>query len=243
MTKHDDSLFSNAVKCALDVNYSKVTSLSSGSLRNDDGDDYENVTQKVNLRCLKLSRAYSISFNSSNVGKFFLELNSKGLHQSSGKEKKKFLFLFPSSTKREIRQFHVIVVQRRQRNVQKSVAQLQSWCFACLNLLLFCHSRYRRRCHYVNSLLKYSTNLIRSFFSARKNTGANHTPFSGISLTLRSDTVSERKLWLAIKQWMKLQWKMYNINIFIQDSKSESDWNVSVNLDFYVLFVFFVCSF
>ena len=132
MTKRDDSLFSSAVKCALDVNYSKVTSLSSGSLRNDDGDDYENVTQKVNLRCLKLSHAYSISFNSSNVGKSFLELNSKGLHQSSGKEKKIFLVLFPSSTKREIRQFHVIVVQRRQRNVQKSVAQLQSWCFACL---------------------------------------------------------------------------------------------------------------
>ena len=92
MTKHDDSLFSNAVKCALDVNYSKVTSLSSGSLRNDDGDYYENVTQKVNLRCLKLSRAYSISFNSSNVGKSFLELNSKGLHQSSGKEKNNCLF-------------------------------------------------------------------------------------------------------------------------------------------------------
>ena len=108
-----------------------------------------------------------------------------------------------------------------------------------LNLLLFCHSRYRRRCHYINFLLKYSTNLTHSFFWARKNTGANHTPFSGILLTLRSDTVSERKLWLAIKQWMKLQWKMYNINIFIQDSKSESDWNVSVNLDFYVLCLFF----
>ena len=51
----------------------------------------------------------------------FLELNSKGLHQSSGKEKESCCLLFPSSTKREIRQFHVVVVQRRQRNVQKSV--------------------------------------------------------------------------------------------------------------------------
>ena len=169
-------------------------------------------------------------------------MNSKGLHQSSGKEKESCL-LFPSSTKREIRQFHVIVVQRRQKNVQKSVAQLQSCCFACLNLSLFCHSRYRCRCHCVNSLLKYSTNLIHSFFSARKNTAANHTPFSGISFTLRSDTIRERKLWLAIEQWMKLQWKMYNINIFIQDSKSESDWNVSVSLDLFVLCLFFVCSF
>ena len=40
-----------------------------GSLSNDDGDGYENVTGKVNSRCLKLYRAYFISFNSSNVGK------------------------------------------------------------------------------------------------------------------------------------------------------------------------------
>ena len=48
----------------------------------------------------------------------FLQLNSNWLHQSSGKER--CCFLFPSSTKREIRQFHVAVVQRRQRNVQKT---------------------------------------------------------------------------------------------------------------------------
>ena len=34
------------------------------------------------------------------------------------------------STKREIRHFHVVVVQRRQRNVQKSVMHVQSYCFA-----------------------------------------------------------------------------------------------------------------
>ena len=38
--------------------------------------------------------------------------------------------------------FHVVVVQRRQRNVQKSVTHQQSYCFANINLLLFC----RRRC-------------------------------------------------------------------------------------------------
>ena len=42
-----------------------------------------------------------------------------------------------SSTKREIRHFHVLVVQRQQRNVQKSVMHVQSCCFANLNLLLF----------------------------------------------------------------------------------------------------------
>ena len=60
----------------------------------------------------------------------FLELNSKGLYQSSGKEKESCCLLFPSSTKREIGHFHVVVVQRRQRNVQKSVMYVQSCCFA-----------------------------------------------------------------------------------------------------------------
>ena len=68
---------------------------------------------------------------------FFLELNSKRLHRSSGKEKE-FLFLCSrSSTKRESRHFHVVVVQLRQRNVQKSVMHEQSCCFANLNLLFF----------------------------------------------------------------------------------------------------------
>ena len=61
---------------------------------------------KVNSRCLKLHRAYSISFNSSNVGKLFLELNSKGLYQSSRKEKASCCLVFPSSTKREIGHLH-----------------------------------------------------------------------------------------------------------------------------------------
>ena len=84
----------------------------------------------------------------------FLELNSKGLHQSSGKEKESCCLLFPSSTKREIRQFHVVVVQRRQRNVQKSVMHVQTCCFACLNLSLFCLSCCCRRPRCVNSLLR-----------------------------------------------------------------------------------------
>ena len=52
--------------------------------------------------------------------RIFVEFNSKGLYQSSerGKEGR---HVFSSSTKREIRQFHVVVVQRRQRKVQKGV--------------------------------------------------------------------------------------------------------------------------
>ena len=56
-----------------------------------------------------------------------LELNSKGLYRSSGKEKKTCCLTFTSSTNREIRHFHrhVVVVQRRKRNVQKRVLHVQ----------------------------------------------------------------------------------------------------------------------
>ena len=65
-----------------------------------------------------------------------LELNSKELYRSS--EKENCCLVFTSSTKRENRKFHVVVEQRRQRNVQKSVIHVQSCCFAHLNPWLFC---------------------------------------------------------------------------------------------------------
>ena len=65
----------------------------------------------------KRIRAYSISLNSSNVGKIFWELNSKGLYQSSGKENESCRLAFMSSTKGESGHFHVVVVQRRQKKV------------------------------------------------------------------------------------------------------------------------------
>ena len=60
------------------------------------------------------------------------------------------------STKREIGRFHVLVVQRRLRNVQKSVMHVQSCYFANLNLFGLCrsHCRLRRRC--LSSLLYFS---------------------------------------------------------------------------------------
>ena len=50
--------------------------------------------------------------------RIFLELNSKRVYQSSEKGKESRCLVFTSSTKREIRQSHVVVVQRRQRKVQ-----------------------------------------------------------------------------------------------------------------------------
>ena len=44
-------------------------------------------------------------------------------------------------------ELYVIVVQQRQRNVQKIVMHVQSCCFANLNLLFFCRFDCRRRRH------------------------------------------------------------------------------------------------
>ena len=58
-----------------------------------------------------------------------LKLNSWEPYPSSETERKFCRLLCTSSVKREIRHFHVEVVQRRQRHVQKSVMQAQSCCF------------------------------------------------------------------------------------------------------------------
>ena len=107
----------------------------------------------MNLRCLKLYRAYSISFNYSNAGKVFWSWILKDCIKVQKRKTESCCLLFPSSTKRELGPFHVIVVQRRQRNVQKGVMHVQSCCFADLNLLLFCLSRCRRRRRCINSLV------------------------------------------------------------------------------------------
>ena len=66
--------------------------------------------------------------------RIFLELNSKSLYQSSEKGKESRCLVFTSSTKREIRQSHVVVVQRRQRKVHKVKRDARAE-------LLFCQSK------------------------------------------------------------------------------------------------------
>ena len=71
------------------------------------------------------------------------------------KRNRNFCVVFAYSIKRarEIRKFHVAVVQRRLRNVQKGVMHVQGCRFANINLLLFNCSRCRRRRRCLNSLL------------------------------------------------------------------------------------------
>ena len=91
----------------------------------------------MNLHYFKLDGVYSVLLFVE-CGQMFLELNSKRLYWSSGKEKKSRHLVFMSSTTREIRHFHITVVQwSQQRNVQKGVLHVQIWCLVNLNLLLF----------------------------------------------------------------------------------------------------------
>ena len=66
-----------------------------------------------------------------------------GLYLSSGKENRRLVFT--CSIKRVTRTFHVVFVQRRQRNVRNNMMHVLSCCFANLVCLLFCRSRCRRR--------------------------------------------------------------------------------------------------
>ena len=69
----------------------------------------------------------------------FSGLNPKGPYLSLEKEKETFCVVFTCSATRarEIRKFHVAVVQRWPKNVQKSVMHVQSCCFTNINLSLF----------------------------------------------------------------------------------------------------------
>ena len=73
------------------------------------------------------------------------KLKSYEPYPSSEREGKLRRRLRSSSVKREKRHFHVVVVQRRQGNVQKRVMHAQTLLFWLFNLLLFWRSRCRRR--------------------------------------------------------------------------------------------------
>ena len=124
-----------------------------GSLSNTDGGGYENVPNILNSRCFKLYRAYLISFNSRNVDKFFSgACTSNRMYQSSGKEKESRFLVFTYSTKREIRHFHVVVLQWRRRNDEKRKSVINAsaelmFCFLNTSMLFSsCRCRRYRRC-------------------------------------------------------------------------------------------------
>ena len=83
---------------------------------------------------LALIQTFSRLFHLVQIVKCFWSWILKA-YRSLGTEKESRSLAFTFSTKRENRHFNVIVVQWRQRNVQKSAMHGQSCCFANLNLL------------------------------------------------------------------------------------------------------------
>ena len=82
------------------------------------------------------------------------------LYQTLGKEKESRCLVFTSSTKLEIRHFHFVLVQRRRRNELKSVMHVQSCCFANLNQLFFCRSRWHRRRRFLSSVIMLFARMV-----------------------------------------------------------------------------------
>ena len=107
----------------------------------------------MNSRSFNLHRDSSNSITLSNVGELFWSWIPEKPYPSSEWERKFHSSLFTSSITREIRHFLVVVLQWRQRNVQKSVMHVHSCCFANPNLLFFLTSRCRRRHRILRSLL------------------------------------------------------------------------------------------
>ena len=68
---------------------------------------------------------------------FFSGVEFEKTVSKSRKRKRSRGLVFTFSTKRKSRYFHVVLLQGRQRNVQKSVMHVQSCCFGNLNQSLF----------------------------------------------------------------------------------------------------------
>ena len=137
-------------------------------------------------RCFKRFRAYSISLNSSNVLLFFLELNSKRLYRSSGKDKESRCLEFTSFTKRIIMRFLVVVVPWRQGNCTKKRDARTD--------LLFCQSKPISFLPFsltsASSLLTLATNV--SITYAEVITDMDWTPLSTIRLRQESSQPKSR---------------------------------------------------
>ena len=89
----------------------------------------ENFAEKVNLSSSSVYRDYSYPPILSNVG----GPSWSGLQGTISKFRREIKFRrcsFTFSIPGEIRHFHLIVVQKRQRNIKKSVMRVQSCCFA-----------------------------------------------------------------------------------------------------------------
>ena len=127
-----------------------------GTLSNDDDDGSENVAKKLNLCSFKLTHVYLDPLNMSNAGDFSRSWILKILFKfKRGRKIRRGMSTSNIYIKRQIRRFHVVVVQwtSKKSHVLKSVMHLQSCCFAFA--IVFWSCRRRRIC--LSSLLQQIT--------------------------------------------------------------------------------------
>ena len=106
-----------------------VVTTTLGTLRSNDATATRTSFKKVCLRSFNLYSNYS--YPCSRCRRTLLKLNFKGPYPSSERELKFRRCLFTSFIKHKIiRHFHVVVVQKRERNVHVRVMHVQSCCFA-----------------------------------------------------------------------------------------------------------------
>ena len=111
---------------------------------------------------------------------------------------------FTFYVKREIRKFHVVVMQRRQRNVQKSVMHVQSCCFANLNLLLFCRSPWRRlRLRYLTVCLSHVPGFF--LYISATQIPLSYSPLSLMQVKLPRKLLYERDADATLHPWARRQ--------------------------------------
>ena len=110
--------------------------------------------KKVNSHCFKLNLSFQFHLICQVLANFS-RVESERTVFKLRKRKEIFCVVFTYSIRqaREISKFQVAVVQRWQRNVQKSMMHVESCCFVNINLLLFNGSRCRRRRRCLNSPL------------------------------------------------------------------------------------------
>ena len=98
------------------------------------------------------------------------------------------MFTYSINQAHEIRKVHVVVVQQRLRNEQKSIMHMQSCCFACLNLCLFCCSP--------SSLQNLPIVVIQKFYYHGNMTPQFTSPFSYLFSLLHNLIFNYFNQWL-----------------------------------------------
>ena len=129
----------------------RLLSIIVGTLRSDNGDVHENVAEKPCpwKRPLKLSRDYP------KAPCYLKEGNLGGDRTRVQTEMVEFITLpFPFSSKLTLWPFYVVVVKGQQKNVQKSVMYVHSYCLLIKSIDFLGYRCHRRR-SFVRSLLPF----------------------------------------------------------------------------------------